>query len=225
MNSHRVLTVATIIVFASMAGNVRSQHTRGMTGGIRGVGGISPNFRTSSFANVSAFPSSFGCAVTRSYSPPPVSTQAVTMSTTVPRNTVTTSLTQNRGAITTRRPRLISLANTTLVPIDGSTVVTSPYANILGPRSPRNGALFSKSTNKRIWTENASRNFWQNRSDMSGIPISRRTGELDHITPKSKGGSNSTGNAQLLTTAENRNKAAKMPDTTNTIMNLLTRRQ
>ncbi len=34
-------------------------------------------------------------------------------------------------------------------------------------------------------------------------------GQVDHIQPKSKGGPHTTGNAQLLTTKENRQKSNK----------------
>lgn len=119
------------------------------------------------------------------------------------------------STLTVRAPRKASAknANITGTATVGNTVYSSKYSHLVDTSRPRDGGRFTRATRRKIQVENASYNGWQMRSDKSGKPISGREAQVDHMSPKSKGGPNSVGNAQMLSGAENRAKGAKQAAT------------
>lgn len=94
------------------------------------------------------------------------------------------------------------------------------YSNLPEPRGgTKAGAAFTDNTREGVWRVNKARNAGVNRSDASGklidpthksekgITPSPNEGQVDHVKARSKGGSNSPTNAQLLTREENRKKS------------------
>lgn len=92
------------------------------------------------------------------------------------------------------------------------------YSNFKGPKNVKEGGKFTQAQKKRILEANRKRNGGVIRSDKSGIvldiPTQSQKGqkanmnqaEIDHINPRSKGGSNSSSNAQVLSKKENLKK-------------------
>ena len=84
------------------------------------------------------------------------------------------------------------------------------------------GKSFTQTQKQKILEENKNRNGGILKSDLSGkeldMPVQSRKGEranmnqaeIDHITPKSKGGSNSYSNAQVLSKEENLRKGNRI---------------
>ena len=95
---------------------------------------------------------------------------------------------------------------------------SSPYANLEDSPSVGPGKDFTQSQKSQIIEQNRNRNGGVVRSDMSGIELTKpeksQSGvtpspyewQIDHIVPKSAGGTNSFANAQVLSRAENRIK-------------------
>jgi hypothetical protein len=87
---------------------------------------------------------------------------------------------------------------------------TGNYSHLEDPDSVGIGKPFSDSQREAILQENMRRNGGVLRSDLSGEELTRGTGPdsaaVDHIWPKSLGGTNSYGNAQVLSRTENRAK-------------------
>ena len=95
---------------------------------------------------------------------------------------------------------------------------TSPYANLEDPINVAPGKDFTASQKIQIIEQNRMRNGGVVKSDMSGITLvqpqksmkgvtpSPYEWQIDHIIPKSAGGTNSYSNAQVLSRMENRIK-------------------
>ncbi len=98
---------------------------------------------------------------------------------------------------------------------------TGDYSNIPDSKKVGEGGKFTSSQKKKILEENRKRNGGELRSDKSGKRLDSPTqshkgekanmnqAEIDHKIPKSKGGSNSFGNAQVLSKEENLMKSNK----------------
>jgi hypothetical protein len=95
----------------------------------------------------------------------------------------------------------------------------SKYSNLPDPKNVGPGKDFTRATKRKIYEQNKAENEGEIRSDKSGeaaVPSQQsesgvtppeNEAQIDHITPKSKGGSNSPSNAQVLTRKENREKS------------------
>ena len=96
------------------------------------------------------------------------------------------------------------------------------YTNLIDSKTVSEGKSFTRTQKQKILEENKNRNGGILKSDLSGkeldMPVQSRKGEranmnqaeIDHITPKSKGGSNSYSNAQVLSKEENLRKGNKI---------------
>jgi RHS repeat-associated protein len=92
------------------------------------------------------------------------------------------------------------------------------YNDVPNPKNVKEGGNFTKSQKKNILEENKKQNGGVIKSDESGkvldTPTQSRKGEkanmnqaeIDHVNPKSKGGSNASSNAQILSKEENLKK-------------------
>ena len=95
---------------------------------------------------------------------------------------------------------------------------TGPYANLTDPPNVGPGKDFSAAQKAQIIRQNRRMNGGVVRSDMSGVELTRPQKsmkgvtpsplewQIDHIIPKSAGGTNSYANAQVLSRLENRVK-------------------
>ena len=95
------------------------------------------------------------------------------------------------------------------------------YSNVPNPRNVTSGGKFTPKQKKNILDENRNRNGGVLKSDISGKkldnPTKSRKGvkanmnqaEIDHIQPRSKEGTNSSSNAQVLSKEENLKKGNK----------------
>jgi len=102
-------------------------------------------------------------------------------------------------------------------------VRVGPYAHLVDPPHVAAGRDFTRAQRRNILEENMRRNGGVLRSDLSGeilvIPQQHQPGvtppwneaHIDHIIPKSRGGTNSYSNAQVLSRAENLSKGNTMP--------------
>jgi hypothetical protein len=93
------------------------------------------------------------------------------------------------------------------------------YGHLKKPRKVEKGKNFTRAQKKRILEENKKRNGGELKSDMSGKkldtptqskkgePANMNQAEIDHIQAKSKGGTNSNSNAQVLSKEENLRKS------------------
>jgi hypothetical protein len=100
-----------------------------------------------------------------------------------------------------------------------SGTVVGPYAFLPAPRSVGPGKPFSSSQRKNIFEANREANGGVLRSDKDGIelvPGQKHTrgvsppaneAQIDHIIARSKGGTNSNANAQILSREQNRRKS------------------
>ena len=108
--------------------------------------------------------------------------------------------------------------------VDKASEITTKgkYANLLDSKTISEGKSFTRTQKQKILEENKNRNGGILKSDLSGkeldMPVQSRKGEranmnqaeIDHITPKSKGGSNSYSNAQVLSKEENLRKGNRI---------------
>ena len=99
-----------------------------------------------------------------------------------------------------------------------ATTIRGPYSNLTDPPNVAPGKDFTASQKSQIIQQNQSMNGGVVRSDLSGIELvqpqksmkgttlSPLEWQIDHIIPKSAGGTNSFSNAQVLSRLENRIK-------------------
>ena len=107
---------------------------------------------------------------------------------------------------------------TPITEIGFSSQSTRPYAHLIDPPNVGPGKDFTASQKSQIIQENRLRNGGVVKSDLSGIELvqpqksmkgvtpSPLEWQIDHIVPKSAGGTNSYANAQVLSRLENRVK-------------------
>lgn len=94
-----------------------------------------------------------------------------------------------------------------------------PYSDIPDPKNVGPGKPFTKAQKEAIIQENMRRNGGVVRSDgdgrvlvklsksVKGVTPDSNEWQIDHINPRSRGGSNSNSNAQVLSRQENRIKS------------------
>jgi len=100
-------------------------------------------------------------------------------------------------------------------------VENGKYDDIPNPRNVESGQGFTKSQKDKIKAENSKRNNRELTSDKSGQKLNpskqnikgqkadMNQAEVDHIVPKSKGGTNASSNAKVVSKTENLKKGNK----------------
>ncbi len=98
-----------------------------------------------------------------------------------------------------------------------------PYSNIPDTGVVKAGGFFSDAAKRQILNENIARNGGVLKSDLSGTVLtlpgrytkgyspSPTEAQIDHVFPRSQGGTNNFGNAQVLSREENLLKGAIVP--------------
>jgi 5-methylcytosine-specific restriction endonuclease McrA len=93
------------------------------------------------------------------------------------------------------------------------------YSKLKSPNKITTGGKFTQAQKQRILEANRKANGGVLKSDLSGqplvnpvqskkgVPATMNQGEVDHIIPRSRGGNNSNGNAQVLSKKENIRKS------------------
>ena len=102
---------------------------------------------------------------------------------------------------------------------EGGTIRTPNYSDIPDPKNVGQGKDFTAATKKKILEQNRRANEGVIRSDQSGVELvpseksqagvtpQANEAQVDHVMAKSKGGTNSASNAQVLSREENRVKS------------------
>lgn len=92
------------------------------------------------------------------------------------------------------------------------------YSNIPNPKNVKEGGKFTQRQKKAVLEENRKRNGGVIKSDQSGLVLDKpakskkgqkanmKQAEIDHIIPRSKRGTNSSSNTQVLSKEENLRK-------------------
>ena len=131
---------------------------------------------------------------------------------------------RNGTPLTSMETRILNqISDYTYLPRYGQDVPShiTPYSNLKDSRYVGAGKDYTSSQKRKIIQENMKRNGGVIKSDLSGkvlVPSTQsRLGvtpspleaQIDHIYPKSRGGTNSFSNAQVLSRAENIAKSNK----------------
>jgi hypothetical protein len=92
-----------------------------------------------------------------------------------------------------------------------------PYSHLTDPPGVGPGKEFSPSQRNQIYAANKAQNGGRLRSDVTGRYLSKpgssspNAAQVDHIMPKSRGGSNSSTNAQVVEAFWNQSKGNRLP--------------